>query len=176
MHGSQDAVLTTGRLDLESAVLGATQAQVDSAGLGIQVTAVHLTEAAVPPPVLAAFLDVISADEERLTRINEGEAYAAKVIPEARGQALASISGAQGAAAKIQASADAASLEFLAISAGGAKAPSLTRARMTWESLETRLKPARLVLAPAGVRVWWGKTDGSKPVDIKIKDTTGSKR
>jgi membrane protease subunit HflK len=176
VHGSQDAVLTTGRLDLESAVLGATQAQVDSAGLGIQVTAVHLTEAAVPPPVLAAFLDVISADEERLTRINEGEAYAAKVIPEARGQALASISGAQGAAAKIQASADAASLEFLAISAGGAKAPSLTRARMTWESLETRLKPARLVLAPAGVRVWWGKTDGSKPVDIKIKDTTGSKR
>ena len=103
VRGSQDAVLTTGRSDVEAAVLAATQRRADALGLGVRVTAVHLTQAAVPPPVLAAFLDVISADEERLTRINEGEAYAAKVVPEARGQALAELSRAQGDAASIDA-------------------------------------------------------------------------
>jgi len=176
VRGSQDAVLTTGRSDVEAAVLAATQRRADALGLGVRVTAVHLTQAAVPPPVLAAFLDVISADEERLTRINEGEAYAAKVVPEARGQALAELSRAQGDAASIDAEALSVSAEFMAVSTGGAKAPSLTRARLTWESLERRMTPARLVLAPSGVRVWWGEMDGAAPVDIKSKDTTGSKR
>jgi membrane protease subunit HflK len=126
--------------------------------------------------VLAAFLDVISADEERLTRINKGEAYAAAVVPKARGQALAALSAAQGDAAEIKAAADVSSVVFLAISDGGAAAPSLTRARMTWESLEERMTPARLVLAPAGVRVWWGDGDGRAPVDIQSTDTTGSRR
>lgn len=176
VRGSQDAVLTTGRSDVESAVLTATQVRADALALGVTVTAVHLTQAAVPPPVLAAFLDVISADEERLTRINEGEAYAAKVIPEARGQALAKLAEAQGGAVSIEAAAAAAASQFEAISAGGAKAPSLTRARMTWESLEREMTPARLVLAPSGVRVWWGEMDGVAPVDIQTKDTTGSKK
>ena len=115
-------------------------------------------------------------DEERLTRINEGEAYAAKAVPEARGQALAKLSEARGEAVQIEADADASSSEFLAISVGSVKAPSLTRARMTWESLEAQLTPARLVLAPSGGRVWWGETSAGEPVDIQSKDTTGSRR
>jgi HflK protein len=174
VRGTQDAVLTTGRAQVEQEVLAATQERADSVGLGVQVTAIHLTQASVPPPVLAAFLDVISADEERQTRINEGEAYAAKVVPEARGQALASLSEAQGQAVEIQAEAESEYAEFMAISAGGAAAPSLTRARMSWESLEKYLTPARLILAPTGVRVWWGDMGGSPPVDIE--NPTGSKR
>jgi membrane protease subunit HflK len=174
--GTQDAVLTTGRSVVEQSVMQITQARADAVGLGVRLQAVHLTQAAVPPAVLAAFLDVISADEERLTRINQGEAYAAEVVPKARGQALASLSAAQGDAAEIKAAADVSSAVFLAISDGGAAAPSLTRARMTWESLEERLTPARLVLAPSGVRVWWGDGDGSAPVDIESTDTTGSRR
>jgi len=176
VRSTQDAVLTTGRAEIEAAVLHATQVRADAAALGVRVTAVHLTQAAVPAPVLAAFLDVISADEERQTRINEGEAYAAKVVPEARGGALAALSGAQGKSALIEASAHGSSAEFLAISAGGKRSPALTRARLTWESLERHLAPARLVLAPAGVRVWWGETASGEPVDIDAKDATGSKK
>ena len=100
-----DVLLTTGRFDTEGRVLRALQAAVDESNIGFSVSAVHLTNVAVPPPVMASFLDVITADEERQTDINLAEAYAADVIPRARGEAVARIVGAQGDASQIEAEA-----------------------------------------------------------------------
>jgi len=174
VRGTQDAVLTVGRSSLETAVLNLTQDRADAVGLGVQITAVHLTQVVVPAPVLAAFFDVISADEERQTSINGGEAYAAAVVPKARGKAVAALLEAQGDVARIQAAALSSAEEFRAISEGGSSAPGLTRTRMVWESLEFHLKPARLVLAPAGTRIWWGDNEGTMPVDIQPSASTGS--
>jgi membrane protease subunit HflK len=153
-RSDQDALLTTGRQIVESKVLSATQAAADSAGLGVTVSGVHLTEVLVPAPVVASFLDVISANEERQTSINEAEAYAAGLLPRTRGEALASIVGAQGDATLIEAEAVGYDAWFRLVARNGASQRRLTRARIAAEMTEERLRPARLVVAPAGVRVW----------------------
>ena len=50
---NQDVLLTTGRFDTEGRVLRALQAAVDESTLASSVSAVHLTNVAVPPPVVA---------------------------------------------------------------------------------------------------------------------------
>jgi membrane protease subunit HflK len=171
---SQDSVLTTGRKEVEHAVLASTQLRADALDLGVEVVAIHLNRTAVPPPVLGAFLDVISADEERLTAINEAEAYAADAIPVARGEAIAVVLTAQGDEHRIGAAAIAEADVFDAVSDGGKRAPALNRARLTWESLEHHLGKAKLILAPADVRVWWGGESSRKPVDVPDKANSGS--
>ncbi len=171
---SQDSVLTTGRAEVEQAVKALTQVRADALELGVSVVAVHLNKTAVPAPVLAAFLDVINADEERLTAINEAEAYAADAIPIARGEAVATVFGAQGDEVSMEAAADAHSKWFGAVSDGGQRSPQLTRARLTWESLEEHLGAAKLILAPPDVRVWWGGNKSRTPVDVPDKAKKGS--
>jgi membrane protease subunit HflK len=167
---SQDAVLTTGRAEVEQAVLRLTQQRAEALELGVEILALNLNRTAVPAPVLAAFLDVISADEERLTAINTAEAYAADAIPVARGEALATVLRAQGERATIAAQSAGASSWFTAVSDGGERSPALTRTRLTWESLEKQLSAAKLVLAPSNVRVWWGRENARTPVDVPDKD------
>lgn len=153
---SQDEVLTTGRAALEEEVRLQAQAAADRVGLGLRVQAVHLGGVAVPPPVTAAFLDVISADEERARVINEAEAYAADVLPKARGEALGRLEAALGQAVVLEAAAAAAVSRITALQQGGASAPLLTRTRLSLERQEATLAPARLVVADPGVRIWIG--------------------
>ena len=153
-RSSQDVLLTTGRADTELGVLNALQAAVDEAGLGVTVSAVHLTAVRVPPPVVASFLDVITADEERQTEINRAEAYAADVIPRARGEAVARIVGAQGDASQIQAEAIGYDVWFRSVQRNAKKNMAVTRARIQAEAAEEHLSSARLIAAPSSVRVW----------------------
>jgi modulator of FtsH protease HflK len=150
----QDALLTHGRAVIEAQVLSATQVAADSAGLGVSVVAIHLTDVGVPAPVLASFLDVISADEERQTAINQAEAYAADLIPRSRGAAVARVVGSQGDALRIRAESVGYDVWFRSVARNGARHRRLTRARIAAEMTEARLGPVRLVVAPAGVRVW----------------------
>ena len=151
---SQEEVLTTGRRELEAEVQRLAQAGVDRVGLGLEVEAVHLLTVSVPSPVLAAFLDVISAHEERARSINEAEAYAASVLPLARGEALARIEVAQGGVASLEARAAADVTLFDALLRGGDTAPELTRQRLELEYQEASLAPNQLVVADPRVRIW----------------------
>jgi membrane protease subunit HflK len=108
----------------------------------------------VPAPVVASFLDVISADEERQTVINQAEAYAADLIPRSRGAAAARVVGSRGDALRIRAESVGYDVWFRSVARNGAKHRRLTRARIAAEMTEARLGPVRLVAAPAGVRVW----------------------
>jgi len=163
---NQDALLTTGRVGVEDVLLSALQSSSDSAELGITVSAVHLKNVTVPAPVVSAFLDVISADEERQTTINQAEAYAADLIPRTRGEAVAAIVGAQGSAVQIDAKAQGYDAWFRAIHKNGLRSLSLTEARLAAESSERRLRRVRLIAAPSGVRVWLGDEEyGSRDPD-----------
>jgi|GEM_PF-1457922 len=155
---THDDVLTNGRAALEVDVLRATQQAADVAGLGVEVMDAPISTAAVPPSVTAAFLDVISADEERQTAINRAEAYAADVLPRAGGAAVARIAAAHGTAAATVARAESVQAAHTALSTGGARAPALTRERLRWEHLEATLSHRPLVLAPASVSIWLGDT------------------
>ncbi len=154
---TQDEVLTTGRAALEAEVRTATQAVADRVGLGVTVTGVHLGTVAVPAPVTQAFLDVISADEERARTINDAEAYAADVLPKARGEALARLERALGEGARLEASATATIARFEALQRGGERSEALTRLRLDREALEARLAPAHLVIADPDVHLVLGE-------------------
>jgi len=155
---THDEILTGGRAALEQAVLETTQRAADAAGLGVEVMDMPMSAAAVPPSVTAAFLDVISADEERLTAINRAEAYAADVLPRAGGDAVARVAEAHGIAATTLARAHSLVETHGALSRGGKQSPSLTRERLRWETLEATLSPRTLVLAPSSVSIWLGET------------------
>ena len=84
------------------------------------------------------------------------EAYAAEVLPRARGRAVARIAEAHGMATRTLSEARSHDARLTALSEGGRPSPSLTRARLRWESLERTLSPRPLVLAPSTVPVWLG--------------------
>jgi membrane protease subunit HflK len=174
-HKDQDAVLTTGRAGIESEVLDRLQEHVDAVGLGVEMAAVHLTKVSVPPPVLASFLDVISADEEQLTRVNQAEAYAADVLPRTRGEALASIVRTQGEAEIIEAKAIGYDVWFRSIRRNAGRSVALTQHRLAFERVERGLDDVRLVAAPPGVRVWVGD-EGHWPKDIPSESSKGGGR
>ncbi len=166
-HADQDALLTHGRAMIEAKVLAATQAAADIAGLGVSIDGVHLKRAGVPAPVVASFLDVISADEERKARINQAEAYSAGLIPRSRGLAVAKVLGAQGDSHRIRAKAVGYDVWFRSVARNGAPYRRLTRERIAAEMIEDRLGPLRLYVVPAGVRVWLDD-EGLWPIDPNV--------
>ncbi len=155
---SHDAVLTSGRTTLEADVRAATQAASNQARLGVKVLDAPISMAAVPPSVTAAFLDVISADEERQTAINRAEAYAADVLPRAGGDAVARIARAHGTAATTLSRAESMRASQTALVTGGRAAPNLTRSRIRWEGIEAALSDRSVVIAPPTVSIWLGET------------------
>ena len=159
---SQDDMLTTGRQSLELEVQNAASAKAQSVGLGVRVEAIYLSSVMVPAPVLAAFLDVITADEERQTSINMGMAYAADLLPRSGGQALAMVADADAFAAEVNARAVGEKAIFDALRKGAANSMRLTRFRLAVEKSEQSLRNAKLVIAPESVRIWM---DGDAPVD-----------
>ncbi len=159
----QDAVLTDQRAEVEASVLALTRQRAEGLGLGVSPEALHLTHVAVPAPVMDAFLDVISASEERSTLINKAEAYAAGIIPGALGEAAAIHQRAEGASATTSAATDAWIAHFRALSTGGAPAPELTRHRLKQEHLQDSLAGRRLVLVEDDVRVWLGDAPPTIP-------------
>jgi membrane protease subunit HflK len=155
-HQPQDAVLATARSDLETRVRDVTQRVADTVGLGVEVLDVHLSSVKVPAAVAASYLDVISADEEKRTLVNEAEAYAARVLPEAFGQATAIGFGAEGEALRTTAAAEGAVQRMAALHQGEALDPRSTRYRLFAEAVERALGERSLVLVPPGRRVWFG--------------------
>ncbi len=85
-----EAIITQDRELVQTKVRELMQQTLDLYGTGITVTRVQLGNAAAPEQVNDAFRDVQAAraDQERMR--NEAEAYANKIIPEARGKAAGS--------------------------------------------------------------------------------------
>lgn len=156
---THDAVLTSGRGELEVAARTRIQKRADALALGVEVVDLHLSSAAVPAPVLQAFLDVISADEARLTAINHAEAHAARVLPEAGGTAVSLLAQAHADASQIAVVAHRRSVLHEALVTSGGGSPT-SRARLRIEAREARLAPRPVLVLPPSVTVWTG---GSSP-------------
>ena len=160
---SADEVLAEGRADVEARATAGTQALATE--LGVRVDSVNLQVVRVPPPVQAAFLDVISADEERLTTINEAHAYAAQVLPEAGGLAVESVASADIEAHELRAQAEIDRMLFEALAEGGSTSDSLTRERVALEHAEATLGPSKLLIVPEGLRLWMGDVQMSPTLE-----------
>jgi membrane protease subunit HflK len=145
-----------GRADLDT-VLGARgplsvsagqqlQASLDAYRTGLVVTELNLQDARPPEEVKPAFDEVNSAQQIKDQLINEARAYAARVVPEARGEAARRRTVAEGyKGAKIaQAEGDVA--RFSLLRDEYRNAPEVTRTRLWLETVQEVLARNRKVV------------------------------
>jgi membrane protease subunit HflK len=145
-----------GRSDLDT-VLGARgalavsarerlQASLDAYRTGLSVTELNLPNARPPEEVKPAFDDVNSAGQDRDRVISEAEAYAAKVVPEARGQAARVRTVAEGYKTASIARATGDAQRFSLLVEQYQAAPEVTRRRLWLETLQQVLGDNRKVV------------------------------
>ncbi|MCS6862195.1 MAG: FtsH protease activity modulator HflK, partial [Abditibacteriales bacterium] len=131
-----DAVLTTGRTQLERACQTQLQKRLDAYDVGVRVRAVRLQDVHPPVEVVDAFRAVSSAFEEKSKLINEAEAYRNEQVPKARGAAHAKVQEAQGFRVGRVRRAQGDAARFVQQQTAFRTAPDVTRTRLFWETME----------------------------------------
>ena len=82
-----DQVITEGRAEIAAEVQTRLQTYLDRYRSGLRVVKVNIDQSGPPTQVQDAFDDVQKAKEDEVRLRNEANAYAEKVVPEARGDA-----------------------------------------------------------------------------------------
>ncbi|MEW6692165.1 MAG: FtsH protease activity modulator HflK [Pseudomonadota bacterium] len=148
---SMDFVLTEGRAEVASQVKAVVQEILDSYGTGLDVKSVNLQDAQPPEPVQPAFADAIKAREDEQRFINEAEAYANGIIPQARGQATQMIEEARAYRTRVSKAAEGEAKRFSDLLVEYRKAPEVTRKRLYLETVENVLgKSSKVVMDVQG--------------------------
>ena len=122
------------------------QSSLDAYRTGLVVTELNLPNARPPEEVKPAFDDVNSAQQDKDRLISEARAYAAKVVPTARGQAAKIRTNADGyrTASIARATGDATRFSLLVDQYHGA--PEVTRKRLWLETLQEVLGNNRRII------------------------------
>lgn len=128
--------------DLEIAV----QNTLDSYNAGINVARVTLGKADPPGEVIDAFRDVQAAQQERDRLEKEADAYANRVLAQARGEAAALVEQAEAYRAQAVNAAEGEAARFNSVYDEYVKAPEVTRRRMYLETMEKVLGDVNKVL------------------------------
>jgi len=141
-----ESILTQDREAIQIEVKDLMQKTLDAYGAGVTVTNVNMQKADPPSEVIDAYRDVQAAraDQERMR--NEAEAYANKVIPEARGRAARIVQDAEAYRQQVIAEASGQSKRFLSVLAEYRSAPDVTRRRMYLETMSSILAPLNKVI------------------------------
>ncbi len=158
---SQSAVREQiGRADLDTALNArgplsvaastALQASLDAYRTGLVVTELNLQDARPPEEVKPAFDEVNSAQQMNERLVNEARAYAARVVPEARGDSQRLRTTAEGykTASVARATGDAERFTLLLDAYRGA--PDVTRKRLWLETVQEVLGDNRKVIGGDG--------------------------
>ena len=135
---------------LSSAASKALQASLDAYRTGLVVTGLNLQDARPPEEVKPAFDEVNSAQQMNERLINEASAYAAKVVPEARGEAARVLSAADGYKTSSIARATGDAARFSLLVEQYKSAPDVTRKRLWLETVQEVLAQNRKVVGGDG--------------------------
>lgn len=140
--GARNALAVSARTQL--------QRSLDAYRTGLVVTELNLPNARPPEEVKPAFDDVNSAQQDKDRVISEAQAYAAKIVPEARGEAARTRTVADGfkTAAIARATGDAERFTLLVEQYKGA--PEVTRKRLWLETVQQVLAQNRKVVGGDG--------------------------
>lgn len=148
---SMDYVLTEGRAEIPGKVKALVQEILDRYATGLDVKSVTLQDAQPPEPVQPAFADAIKAREDEQRFINEAEAYANGIIPQARGQATQMIEEARAYRTRVTKAAEGEAKRFSELLVEYRKAPEVTRKRLYLETVENVLgKSSKVVMDVQG--------------------------
>ena len=110
---------------------------LDRYNAGIEVTTLNLEKTQPPAAVQSAFDDVIKSREDLERYIQEAEAYANTIVPQARGEAARIIEEAVGYKEAIVAKAEGEAERFEALYAEYIKAPEVTRERLYLDATQS---------------------------------------
>lgn len=139
-------VLTQGREVMGTDVRKRLQDYQSMYGTGLRIGKVNIESAQPPKEVQAAFDDVIRAREDEQRAKNKAEAYANKVVPEARGKAQRTIEEANAYRDELIAKAEGESERFSKLLTEYRRAPEVTRERLYLETVEEVLGNTSKVL------------------------------
>lgn len=112
------------------------QLTMDSYDSGIHIVRVNFDKADPPETVISAFRDVQAAAQERDKLQNIADAYANRVLAEARGQAAQLLEESEGYRARVVNEAVGETSRFIAVLGEYTKAPEVTRKRLYLETME----------------------------------------
>jgi membrane protease subunit HflK len=132
-----DAVLYEQRAALSADLVKSIQVQLDRLNAGVLVDNVNVQNVQVPEQVQAAFNDAVKAGADRDRFRNEGQAYAADVIPKAQGTAARLRQEAEGHRATVVAQAEGDAQRFRSVLVEYQKAPAVTRDRLYLETMQS---------------------------------------
>lgn len=180
---SQSAVREViGRADLDTALNArgplsiaastALQASLDAYRTGLVVTELNLQDARPPEEVKPAFDEVNSAQQTNERLVNEARAYAARVVPEARGDAQRLRTTAEGYKTASVARATGDAERFTLLVDAYRNAPDVTRKRLWLETVQQVLADNRKIIGGDGRQLIYvpmtpqsgsGRQDASQP-------------
>ena len=112
------------------------QSTLNSYDSGVNIIRVNFDKADPPQQVIDAFRDVQAAEQERDRLEKQADAYAARVLAEARGQAAQTLEEAEGYRARVVNEAEGEASRFTAVLSEYEKAPEVTRKRLYLEAME----------------------------------------
>jgi membrane protease subunit HflK len=130
------AILTGARQATETAVHDLMQKVLDNYQSGIQVTQVQMQKVDPPAQVIDSFRDVQAARADLERAQNEGQTYANRVVPEARGRAAQVTQSAEAYREQTVADARGKAARFTKVLDEYKKAPDVTRQRIYLETME----------------------------------------
>ena len=143
---TMDFVLYEGRTEVATEVQALAQSILDRYRTGIQISTVAIQNVQPPEQVQAAFDDAVKAGQDRERQINEGNAYANQVLPQAEGQVARMLQDAEGYRATVLGDAQGNTARFTSIETEFAKAPNVTRQRMYLETMQQIMESSAKVM------------------------------
>jgi membrane protease subunit HflK len=111
------------------------QKTLETYRIGVTITGVKMQNVDTPSQVQDAYRDVQAARTDQETLRNQAEAYANKIIPEARGQAAQIVQQAEAYRQQAIAEASGEAKQFDSVLEEYRKAPDVTRKRMYIETM-----------------------------------------
>ncbi len=152
-----DFVLYSGRTEVAQEVLRLAQSIVERYHTGIEISTVAIQNVQPPEQVQAAFDDAIKAGQDRERLVNEGNAYANRVLPEAQGQVARMMEDAEAYRAKTVGDATGDTARFDSVLSEYRKAPDVMRDRLYLTTMQEILQSTSKVLidVPSGSNMFY---------------------
>ena len=126
------------------------QTTLDSYDSGVNIVRVNFDKADPPEPVIASFRKVQDAEQERDRLQNVADAYANRVLAEARGSAAQLLEQSEAYRAQVVNEAVGEASRFTAVLSEYEKAPDVTRKRLYLETMENVLGGVDIILLDEG--------------------------
>lgn len=145
-YSDLDFLMTLGKEQIASEIHEQLQHILDSYNSGIYVAVVALKDVRIPNDIKSSFDDVIKAQEEKEQLKHQAEAFANKVIPEAKGEAVRILETANAYKQEVIFIAEGDVIKFKLILEEYKKSPEVTKMRLYLDTLETIFSKTSKVL------------------------------